>query len=318
MRKEHTLSSQFAIIGLDGQPALQYCAAKAAVVRGIAAAAFLDKILFWQKEAWAGETFSAELTTALERVRKLKKKEAQRLEKDMVAGLVADGAMEIIPDLLGCDMDYVTAGVEIKAYRSDAGLYLSVTEGLRGEILDDGPVTIECVCLLWLIRESGCIHEIFSVREQEQIQEKITTMTASAGRFDGDPVSMASAAYAEMADIIWKQEFHKGLELMVTSFLKGKRSLFRNPYLAGINLLFPFLERRAAIFVDFVVLGTDVAGRRGAMEEKKKKKGHYVEEVKSGSETLLRIDNMYYRIWPKTVVVNRIPIQGASLLPVYR
>ena len=74
MRKEHTLSSQFAIIGLDGQPALQYCAAKAAVVRGIAAAAFLDKILFWQKEAWAGETFSAELTTALERVRKLKKK----------------------------------------------------------------------------------------------------------------------------------------------------------------------------------------------------------------------------------------------------
>ena len=109
MRKEHTLSSQFAIIGLDGQPALQYCAAKAAVVRGIAAAAFLDKILFWQKEAWAGETFSAELTTALERVRKLKKKEAQRLEKDMVAGLVADGAMEIIPDLLGCDMDYVTA-----------------------------------------------------------------------------------------------------------------------------------------------------------------------------------------------------------------
>ena len=48
------------------------------------------------------------------------------------------------------------------------------------------------------------------------------------------------------------------------------------------------------------------------------KRGHSVEEVKNGTETLLRIDNMYYRMWPKTVSCGRVPIQGVSLLPVYQ
>lgn len=102
------------------------------------------------------------------------------------------------------------------------------------------------------------------------------------------------------------------------SFLRGKTDLFKNPYLEGVNLLYPFLDRRQAIFIDFVILGTNVEQRRLAVESFLTEKGHYVEEVKIGTETLLKIDNMYYRIWPKTIRCSRVPIQGANLVPVYR
>ena len=106
--------------------------------------------------------------------------------------------------------------------------------------------------------------------------------------------------------------------MMIKSVLKGKRALFKNPYLEGINLLFPFLDRRQAIFVDFVVFGTKVKDRRQAMIDYLSERGHLVEEIKNGTETLLRIDNACYRVWPKTVQVWKVPVQGASLVPVYR
>lgn len=84
-----------------------------------------------------------------------------------------------------------------------------------------------------------------------------------------------------------------------------------------MNLVFPFLERRSAIFIDFVVFGTDVKSRRIAVMEHLVSFGHYVEEVKLGSETLLKIDNAYYRIVPGTRTAYKVPIQGASLVPVY-
>lgn len=57
--------------------------------------------------------------------------------------------------------------------------------------------------------------------------------------------------------------------------------------------------------------------RRQAVTEFLSKRGHYVEEVKAGSETLLKIDNSYYRVFPKTVIY-KVPVQGVSLVPVYR
>ena len=94
--------------------------------------------------------------------------------------------------------------------------------------------------------------------------------------------------------------------------------LFQNPYMQGVNLTFPFLERRQAVFVDFVIFGTTVSDRRTAMMSFLCEHGHFVEEVKNGTETLLKIDNIFYRIVPKTVSCQGIPVQGALLSPVYR
>lgn len=254
----------------------------------------------------AVQEFQTELEAGIAAIKNRKKKEMDAVERETADLLLADGGIEIVPDLLGCDMNYYTAGISMKSYRSDREVYLSIVESVRAEILEEGPITMECACLLWLIRESGCIHDICSVKEQEKIQVRMTALCGEEELTDADYIGM-----------IWRQEFHRSGEHMIKSFLKGKRELFKNPYLEGVNLLFPFLDRRQAIFVDFVIFGTTVKDRRWAMMEFLSERGHFVEETKNGNETLLRIDNAYYRVWPKTVRSYKIPIQGASLLPVY-
>lgn len=297
--KELTLSQQYAVIALNGLESLHPSIVKEAVLRGIAAAKVMEGML--QTEDCEEEKFISMLDEAVERAKSLKKNESKKIETQMAEELEKDGWMEQVPDLLGCDMDYYTAGVELKAYRSEESIYLRLREGLRAEILDEGEISLECALLLWLHRESGCIHDLFSVTEQNEVQERMLDLSVKSVKYRA----------------LWQAEFHSTLENFVGKFLKVKKKLFKNPYLEGVNLIFPFLERRKAIFIDFVVFGTNVTERRTAIMEHLCKMGHYVEEVKVGSETLLKIDNSYYRVFPFTKRAYKVPIQGANIVPVY-
>lgn len=298
--KDLVLSQQYAVIALDGQESLHPSISKSAAVRGIAAAKVLEKVIGTDEECQISD-FVSGLNEAVELAKNLKKKDAKQIEKETAALLEADGVLEEIPDILGCDMDYYTAGVELKAYRSDDDIYLRIREGLRAEILEDGAVTVECAVLLWLFRESGCIHDLFSVSEQDRVQERMTE----------------AASQNEIFRALWQAEFHSAVESFAGRFLRAKHDLFKNPYLEGVNLIFPYLERRRSIFIDFVVFGTNVKERRIAVMEHLTKMGHYVEEVKVGSETLIKVDHAYYRIFPATKRSYKVPIQGADLVPVY-
>ena len=299
--KELVLSRQYAVIALDGLESLHPSMAKSAVIRAIAAAKVLEEVMYTEAESDPA-VFIPKLNEAVEAAKDLGKKGAKQIEEEMAGLLEADGLMEQIPDILGCDMDYYTAGVELKAYRSDEDTYIRIREGLRAEILEEGVISTECAVLLWLLRESGCIHDLFSVSEQDQVQRRMTD----------------AAAENEIFRAMWQTEFHSAVESFAGRFLRAKHNLFKNPYLEGVNLIFPYQERRKAIFIDFVVLGTDVQSRRIAVMEHLSKMGHYVEEVKSGSETLLKIDNAYYRIFPTVKRAYKVPIQGANLVPVYQ
>ena len=299
--KELVLSQQYAVIALDGLESLHPSMAKSAVIRAIAAAKVMEEVMHTEAESDPA-VFIPKLNEAVEGVKDLRKKDEKQIEEEMAALLEADGLMEQIPDILGCDMDYYTAGVELKAYRSNEDAYIRIREGLRAEILEEGVISTECAVLLWLLRESGCIHDMFSVSEQDQVQRRMTD----------------AAAENEIFRAMWQTEFHSAVESFAGRFLRAKHNLFKNPYLEGVNLIFPYLERRKAIFIDFVVLGTDVQSRRIAVMEHLSKMGHYVEEVKSGSETLLKIDNAYYRIFPTVKRAYKVPIQGANLVPVYQ
>lgn len=299
--KELFLSRQYAVIALDGLESLHPSMAKSAVIRAIAAAKVMEEVMHTEAESDPA-VFIPKLNEAVEGVKDLRKKDEKQIEEEMAALLEADGLMEQIPDILGCDMDYYTSGVELKAYRSDEDTYIRIREGLRAEILEEGVISTECAVLLWLLRESGCIHDLFSVSEQDQVQRRMTD----------------AAAENEIFRAMWQTEFHSAVESFAGRFLRAKHNLFKNPYLEGVNLIFPYLERRKAIFIDFVVLGTDVQSRRIAVMEHLSKMGHYVEDVKSGSETLLKIDNAYYRIFPTVKRAYKVPIQGANLVPVYQ
>lgn len=296
--KELTLSQKYAIVAFDGLESLHRSLAKDAVLHALAAAVIMETMI---EEDISDETFASNLKEAVEKAKSLKKKEAKILEEKMASFLIEEGMLEQVPDILGCDMDYETAGVELKAYRSTEGSYLRIREGLRAEVLDEGEVTDECAILLWLLRESGCMCDLFSAEEQRKVQERMLTL----------------ATEKEKIRLLWQAEFYGVVEKLSEKFLRAKKNLFRNPYLEGVNLVFPYLERRNAIFIDFVVLGTNVTQRRVAVMEYLSEKGHYVEEVKMGKETLLKIDNNYYRIFPSTRRAYKIPIQGANIVPVY-
>lgn len=296
--KQLTLPQQYAVLALDGQMVGYSSVAKGAALRCLKAAQVLE-----EKSALACSPaeWEKQLQKAAAAARKLKRKAAAQLEASVAASLRDAGLLEEIPDLLGCDINYYTSGVSLKAYRCREEDYLGIREGLRAEILEPGEITRECAVLLWLLRESGCIHDCFSTKEQQTLQERMTSLAA------GD----------EFCRLLWETECHSPWQLFALRFLQKKHNLFRNPYLEGVNLVFPFLERRKAIFIDFSLLGTDVAERRAATVAFLREQGHRVEEVKSGTETLLKVENTYYRIFPGARRVYKLPVQGVNLVPVY-
>lgn len=298
--RDYGLPQKAALAGLDTLEANHYTQAKSAVLRGIAALTALEPLL---AEIESGEpiVFKEDLTNLIQHVKKLGKKELKEIEKETVLSLKQEEILEEVPALIACDMNYETAGVKITEYRASQTEYRKVVESIRAEILEEGEPSLESVCLLWMFRESCLMSEVFSSSEQILVKQKVGDISSQ-----NDCLRM-----------LFEAEFHSVLSNFSTSFLKAKKNLFQNPYLEGVNLMFPFLERRSAIFIDFVVLGTTVADRRKEVLCYLSERGHYAEEVKNGQETLLRIDNSYYRIFPMTKAAYHIPIQGASLVPVY-
>jgi len=298
--KDLTLSQQYALLALDGQESIHPSVAKSAVLRAVSAAQVLETEL-GKADADSFLEFSLALQKAVQTAKTLKKKEETQIEKEVAAVLEAEELLKEVPDILGCDMNYDTSGVELKAYLSDETSYIRIKEGLRAEILEDGPISLEDAVLLWLLRESGCIHDLFSVSEQNRVEERMTE----------------AAVQDEKYRALWEAEFHNVFEGFMNRFVKTKSKLLKNPYLEGVNLVFPYLDRRKSVFIDMVIFGTNVADRRAAAVEYLKKKGFAVEEIRVGSETLLKIGNIYYRIFPMTKTAYKVPIQGVNLVPAY-
>ena len=231
----------------------------------------------------------------------MKRKERNALEKEFTDILKAEGILKEIPNLLGCDMNYYTANVTMREYKSDSALYQYIIEKIRTCVLEQTELPEDIVILLWLFRESGCMHDIFSQEEQEKVRIKL----------------IQAAEEKSLYKAILEQEFHSAVWLLGLKFMNWKHKIFTNPYLEGVNLMFPFLDRRQAIFIDMVIMGTSVKDRRSAAIAFLEKNGHTCEEIKNGTETIVKVDNEYYRIFPSTRSF-KIPIQGVELLPVYK
>ena len=103
--KELVLSQQYAVIALDGLESLHPSMAKSAVIRAIAAAKVMEEVMHTEAESDPA-VFIPKLNEAVEGVKDLRKKDEKQIEEEMAALLEADGLMEQIPDIIGCDMDY--------------------------------------------------------------------------------------------------------------------------------------------------------------------------------------------------------------------
>lgn len=294
---EYSLTEQFALIALDGQSSKRFTASKKVAMRGVAMAGVLEKAL----AEVARDQVSMYLKKNIQEIRKKKKKDYLLLEQEVVRRLLEQNALSKEPDLLGCDINYQTAGVSMWEYKCREEVYIRITEGVRAEILEPGEVCAETVCLLYLFRECGCMHDLFSIKEQEHVAQRFVELRVQ------DVLYRA----------ILETEFHSGIQNACAAFVWQKHKLFRNPYLQGVALAFPFFDRRSAIFIDTIVLGADVSDRRAAVMRFLREKGHSCEEALLDGGYLIKIDNRYYKACPYAKSY-RVPVQGVELRPVYR
>lgn len=298
--REYLLKEQIAIIALDAQDSLHRTVVKDVGILAIEAVEVLQELLGADLQEDLQEV-EAYLKEQLHRIKKMGKKERNAVEEEIANILKAEEILTEIPDLMGCDILYYTAEITMRQYKMNEDVYLDVARHIRGSLLEQDDISEEGFCMAWLLRESGCMHEIFSIEEQEEIENKLKELRAENSLYK----------------LIWEEEVHRSGNTFYKKYLNWKEELFRNPYLEGVNLLFPFLDRRQSVFIDMVVFGTTVQDRRQAAMEFLRSYGHTCEEMQIGTETLVKIDNKFYRVFPN-VKNYELPIQGVSLVPVYR
>lgn len=228
----------------------------------------------------------------------LSKTNLKKLETAISDDLKAMNLLEEVPSLLGSDMYFDSAGVEMKAYRSSNEVYTSITENVRAEILEDGAVTEEVIGLLWLLRESGCMHEFFSGNELEKVQARMHDLYRSS----------------LWAKTLFQTRIHQGMALGIKRFLHMKSKFVKTYAGSSINFIFPVLERSQAVFIETEAWFDHSEARLNAVLTRLQSYGHEVKVIEKGSIATLRIDNLLYDAVPHYVMM-RVPIQGVRLVP---
>lgn len=239
-----------------------------------------------------------ELPWWLHRVSRLSAGKLVRFERSMAASLEERGLLEQIPHLLGCDLYFHSAGVSIKEYRSHVEEYARITEFLRADVLEDGTMTDQSVCMLWLLRESGCMHDLFSRNELDQVTRRMVSLMQSR----------------PLAKTLYPLRIRRGFEIAVKQLLQFKKRAVSTQAGSGVNFLFPILERSQAIFIDTEAMLPGPEARLRDVLTRLESKGHRVKVLSKGQVPNLKIDNLVYEAIPHAVY-GRVPIHGVRLLP---
>ena len=113
--RELNLSEQYALIALEGQESLHRSVAKSAVLRAVTAAEVLMPVL--EKEGCSLSEFAEEAEKAVQAAKNMNKKKERQIEQKVKESLEKEGLLCEIPDLLGCDLNYYSSGIELKSYR---------------------------------------------------------------------------------------------------------------------------------------------------------------------------------------------------------
>ncbi|WP_018750670.1 hypothetical protein [Paenibacillus sanguinis] len=258
--------------------------------------AYQNGVINWLQGSKPGR--HGQLCWWLKRASSLPQRKLMRLEQVMTRSLMDLGAMEEIPHLLGCDMYFESSGVAVKEYRSELSEYTRIAEGLRAEVLENGPVSDETICLLWLLRESGCLPDLFSGQELAQVALRINELDTSS----------------PIAHTLFWMRIGLGWGMMVKHFLRWKKAFVQTAVGKGMLFLFPLLERSQAVFIETEAWFANSQDRLGAVKQRLETQGHVFTVVREGEIPTIKIDNLMYEAVPHLVTM-RVPIQGVRLIP---
>lgn len=324
--KELKLSQSFAMIALNAQDSINMTAVKKVSLHAIAASvvletyldgefsvvednklslkkSYLDKpnVTLYQEAIFNSlfnkrDEITENLNWWLSKASSLSKKNLKKLEVAIIDSLKCCDCIEEIPNLLGCDMYYKTAGLSLREYRSNIDEYTRIVEGLKADTLEEGVVNDESIFMLWLLRESGCMQDVFSKGDLEIIYNKINLLFIS-NKFSKE---------------LYNISIYHGLEMTIKGFINMKKNAIKTPIGTGINFVFPFLERSQSIFIDTEEWLPTAEQRLTEVKKRLEDNGHSYIILRMGDVPLIKIDNIIYELIPEAIQ-GRVSIHGVRL-----
>lgn len=161
-----SLQDRFSLISLNALNSTRNSTAKKVAIRCISAAGVLDRFLQETEELTEdSDEYRSRLdalSVSLKEAAHLSSSAAKELEHTVYTRLNNLGLMTEASSLVSCDLEFSSAGNKILEYRTDSDEYSRQTESLRAELMEEGNVFDETVCMLWLLRESSCFYDLFS------------------------------------------------------------------------------------------------------------------------------------------------------------
>ncbi|WP_195264939.1 hypothetical protein [Clostridium sp. 1001275B_160808_H3] len=242
------------------------------------------------------EIIEEDLNWWLSKASNLANKHLKNLEISMTDSLKGYDYIEEIPSLLGCDMYYKTAGLSLREYRSNMDEYSRIVEFLRAEILEDGVLSDENMFMLWLLRESGCMQDVFSKGDLEIVYKKIHSLVINN----------------KISKKLYDIHIYHGIEMAVKGFLNMKKNAIKTPTGTGINFIFPDIERSQSIFIDTEEWFPNASQRLGEVRKRLEENGHDYTVIHEGAVPLIKIDNIIYEAIPEAIQ-GRVAIHGVRL-----
>lgn len=319
------LSQSYSMISLNAQDSIHMTTIKKVSLRCIAAAVVLesylngdftevnDKLLLkksymenpnvtlYQEAVFSPlfkkkEVICEDLNWWLSKSSNLRNKYIKKLEVTMTDSLKGYNHMEEIPSLLGCDMYYKTAGLSLKEYRSNIDEYSKIIEFLKAEVLEEGTVSDENMVMLWLLRESGYMQEVFSKGDLEMVDKRMHKLIINN----------------KMMKKLYDVHIYHGIEMAIKGFLNLKKNAMKTPTGIGINFVLPIIERSESIFIDTEEMFPKASQRLDEVKKRLKENGHNYTIIREGTVPLIKIDNIIYEAVPEATQ-GKIPIHGVRL-----
>ncbi|MBW7572375.1 hypothetical protein [Caproiciproducens faecalis] len=324
--KDLTLTQSFAMIALNAQNSKYLTTVKKIALRCMAASVILETLLDSNSgTSWTAvdlrkaalpdsaaysrsilEPLNKKINSAralslkryLKAAYSLSGRRLKKLEMSVADSLREQDLLQEIPNLLGCDLYFDSSGVPYMEYRSNIPEYEAITETIKAEVLDNGPVTDEAICMLWLLRESGSFSDFFSLNDLETAAARMNELYL----------------HSPLAKALYPVRIHHSAELAAKQFLHWKKSVFKKPFAAGINFIYPVFERSQSVFIDTEAWFSNADKRLEDVETRLRKYGHEFTVLHAGSVPIIKIDNLVYKAVPQAIY-GRVPIHGVRLIP---
>ena len=282
-----TLSERFALIGFNGYESEHREIGKQNVLRVLAAAVFLEENYDLATGKWHFNEQGIK-----DAMKKANKKE---LERTYAERLQSKQLLSKVPSLLGCDL-YYDKNIKLKTYVSDTREFECQLDLLRAEFLEEGPISEESIILVWLLFESLCFYQVFSVYEQNEITARMASLRNES--------TLAKALYPIEIRSLWGT--------VAVGFLRLKSQAAATETGKGFNFIFPFFERKQSIFIDTEEYFPNAQLRLKNVLDRISSQGHVYEVLREGAVPVVKIDNIKYELIPGAVV-GKMPIHGVRL-----